>query len=199
MSWEPIADSLPIASIGAVASPPVIPTSFTWAPAKPICVMTSLTVPGIYRSTDAGKTWNFIGLKDSRQIGRIVIDPKNANTVYVASLGHAYGANAERGVFKSIDGGATWSRSLHTDDNTGAIDLAIDSKDGNVIYAALWQTRRPPWDVYPASNGPGSGLYKSTDGGAHWTKLDKGLPVENLGRIGVTVSPVDHNRVYLVV
>jgi len=199
MSWEPIADSLPIASIGAVAVAPSDP-NVIYVGTGEADMRDDITYgAGIFKSTDAGKTWNLIGLKDSRQIGRIVIDPKNANTVYVASLGHAYGANAERGVFKSTDGGATWSRSLHTDDNTGAIDLAIDPKDGNVIYAALWQTRRPPWDVYPASNGPGSGLYKSIDAGAHWSKLEKGLPVENLGRIGVTISPVEHNRVYLVV
>ncbi len=121
---------------------------------------------GMYKSTDAGKHWAFIGLADSRQIGRILVDPKDPNIVFVAALGHAYGSNAERGVFRSTDGGAHWSKVLFKDDNTGAIDLAFKPGDPNTIYAALWQTRRPPWSVYPPSNGPGSGLYVSHDGGS---------------------------------
>ena len=107
--------------------------------------------------------------------------------------------NAERGVYRSTDGGTTWKAVLHKNDDTGAIDLAFDPQDSHTIYASLWQTRRPPWNVYPASNGPGSGLYKSTDGGDHWTQLTSGLPVEGLGRIGIGVSRSEHNRVYAIV
>src|SRR5271155_1015702 len=199
MSWEPIADALPISSIGAVAVAPS-DTNVIYVGTGEADMRDDITYgAGIFKSTDAGKTWSFIGLKDSRQIGRIVIDPKDANTVYVAALGHAYGANAERGVFKGVDGGKSWVKSLHPNDDTGAIDLAMDPTDSSVLYAAMWQTRRPPWDVYPASNGPGSGLYKTTDGGAHWQHITNGLPIEGLGRMGVSVSPVNHNRVYLVV
>jgi photosystem II stability/assembly factor-like uncharacterized protein len=154
---------------------------------------------GMYKSVDAGKTWAHIGLENSRQIGKILVDPKDPSVVYVAALGHAYGPNAERGVFKSIDGGKTWQAVLHKNDDTGAIDLAFDPQDGQTIYASLWQTRRPPWNVYPASNGPGSGLYKSSDGGAHWTQLTNGLPSEGLGRIGIAVAPSERNRVYAIV
>jgi photosystem II stability/assembly factor-like uncharacterized protein len=119
--------------------------------------------------------------------------------VFVAALGHAYGANSERGVFRTTDGGKNWSRVLFKGGSTGAIDLAFDPQDSKVIYASLWQTRRPPWNVYPASNGPGSGLYKSTDAGDTWQQLKTGLPEEGLGRIGIAISPNNHNRVYLIV
>ena len=154
---------------------------------------------GMYKSTDGGATWKHIGLEDTRQIASILADPRDANLVYVAAMGHSYGPNAERGVFRSTDGGATWKKILFKDENTGAIDLAFDPQNPKTIYAALWQTRRPPWNVYPPSNGPGSGLYKSTDGGEGWTRLTNGLPTEGLGRIGVAVAPSDSNRVYAIV
>jgi len=155
---------------------------------------------GMYKSVDAGQTWTHIGLEDTRQIGRILVDPANPDTVFVAALGHAYGPNAQRGVFRSIDGGKAWSRVLHTNDDTGAIDLAFDPQDSRVIFAAMWQTRRPPWNIYPASNGPGSGLYKSSDGGATWQHLQgNGVPSDGLGRMGIAVAPSDRNRVYLIV
>ena len=199
MSWDPVFDKEPIASVGAVAVAPS-DANVIYVGSGEADMRDDITYGnGIYKSTDAGKTWTFSGLKDSRQIGRIIVDPKNPDVDYVASLGHAYGANPERGVFKTTDGGKNWSRVLFKDENTGAIDLAFDPQDSNTIYAALWQTRRPPWNVYPPSNGPGSGLYKSTDGGATWKQLTNGLPVENLGRIGVALSAADHNRVYLVV
>ena len=124
---------------------------------------------GMYRSTDGGKSWTHIGLTDTRQIGRILVDPHDPDLVFVAALGHAYGPNPERGVFRSTDGGRTWKAVLFKDDDTGAIDLAFDPDDSKTILAALWQTRRPPWNVYPPSNGPGSGLYRSDDGGDTWT------------------------------
>src|SRR5262249_55133944 len=142
---------------------------------------------GMYKSTDAGKTWTHIGLERTRQIGKVAVDPRDANVVFVAALGHVYGANPDRGVFRSRDGGATWEKVLFKSDDVGAIDLAIDASSPQTIYAALWNTRRPPWSVYPPSYGPGSGLYKSTDGGSTWRQLSNGLPTEGLGRIGIAI------------
>jgi len=154
----------------------------------------------MYKSTDAGKTWAHIGLSDTRQIGRILVDPRDANRVFVAALGHAYGPNQERGVFRSKDGGKNWQRVLFHDENTGAIDLAFEPGNPKTIYAALWRTRRPPWSIYPPSYGPGSGLYRSNDGGDHWQAVTgNGLPSEGLGRIGITFAPSNAKRIYLIV
>jgi photosystem II stability/assembly factor-like uncharacterized protein len=198
--WEPIFDAEPIASIGAIAVAPSNP-NIIYAGTGEADMRSDITYgSGVYRSTDAGRTWAFIGLKDTRQIGRILVDPHNPDVAFVAALGHSYGPNAERGVFRSKDGGATWERVLFRDENTGAIDLAFDPQNSQIIYAALWQTRRPPWNVYAPSNGPGSGLYTSTDGGATWQHLTgNGLPSEGLGRIGIAVAPSDPKRVYLIV
>ena len=135
---------------------------------------------GVYRSTDAGKTWTHVGLRDTMQIGRIRVHPRDPDLVYVAALGHTWGPNAERGVFRSKDGGKTWSKVLFVDDRTGAVDLAMDPANPRVLYAAFWQAQRTPWSL--ESGGPGSGLYKSTDGGDTWKKLDgKGLPKGAVG------------------
>jgi photosystem II stability/assembly factor-like uncharacterized protein len=198
-TWDPIFDSQPIASIGAMAVAPSDPNVIYVGTGEADMREDITYGNGMYKSTDAGKTWTHIGLDDSQQIGRVLVDPKNPDVVYVAALGHAFGANAERGVFRTTDGGKTWQRVLHKDDDTGAIDLAFDPQDSKTIYASLWQTRRPPWNVYPPSNGPGSGLYKSTDGGTTWTHLTNGLPTEGIGRIGIAVAASDHNRVYAVV
>ncbi len=198
--WKPVFDGEPYASIGAIAVAPSDPRVIYVGTGE--ADMRSDISPGngMYKSTDAGRTWQFCGLSDSQQIGSIVVDPHNPDIVFVAALGHAYGPNAQRGVFRSTDGGKTWQRVLYKNENTGAIDLSMDPQDPQVIYAALWQTRRPPWNVYPPSNGPGSGLYKSTDGGNTWAQLEgHGLPSEGLGRIGVSVSPADPQRVYLIV
>ena len=199
ITWNPIFDSQPISSIGAVTVAPSNPNIIYVGSGEADMRSQIGYGNGMYKSTDAGKTWSHIGLSDSRQIGTILVDPKDPNLVYVAVLGHAYGPNAERGVYRSTDGGQTWQAVLHKNDDTGAIDLAFDPQDSHTIYASLWQTRRPPWNMYPASNGPGSGLYKSNDGGTHWKQLTSGLPTEGLGRIGIAVAPSEHNRVYAIV
>ncbi|MEO7432831.1 MAG: hypothetical protein ABIR62_12590, partial [Dokdonella sp.] len=153
---------------------------------------------GAYKSVDAGRTWSKIGLEDTQQIGRILVDPHDANNVFVAALGHPYGPNAQRGVFHSRDGGTSWQRVLGEGDSVGAIDLAFEPGNSQVIYASLWQTRRTPWNIYPPANGPGSGLYKSSDGGAHWKKLGNGFP-EHVGRVGIDVARSDPKRVYAIV
>src|SRR5262245_59640506 len=129
---------------------------------------------GVYKSTDGGKTWRHIGLENTRQIGRVIVDPKNPNIVFIAALGHAYGPSADRGVFRSRDGGATWEKVLFRNDDVGAIDLAFDPTNSKIIYAALWAVRRPPWFIYAPANGPGGGLFKSADGGTTWTQLTNG-------------------------
>ena len=198
--WKPIFDHEPIASIGAVAVAPSNP-NVIYVGTGEADMRSDITYGnGMYKSADAGKTWTYQGLPDSRQIGRILVDPHNPDVVFVAVLGHVYGPNAQRGVFRSNDGGKTWQKVLYKDENTGAIDLAFDPQNSQTIYAALWQTRRPPWNVYPPANGPGSGLYKSTDGGTTWNQLaGHGLPSEGLGRIGIAVAPTGSNRIYLIV
>jgi photosystem II stability/assembly factor-like uncharacterized protein len=152
---------------------------------------------GIYRTTDGGENWERMGLPGSERIARIAIDPQRGDTVFVAATGHLWDAHPERGVFRTRDGGKTWSRVLYVDENTGCADLALDPSDPRIVYAAMWQFRRTGWSF--ASGGPGSGLYKSTDGGDTWNKLTRGLPARPLGRIGITVSPARPERLYAVV
>jgi photosystem II stability/assembly factor-like uncharacterized protein len=198
--WTPVFDGEPIASIGAIEVAPSDPNTIYVGSGEADIRSDISYGNGMYKSVDGGATWTHIGLEDSRQIGRILIHPHNPDLVFVAALGHAYGPNPERGVFRSTDGGKTWQKVLFKDEDTGAIDLAFDPKDPRTIYAALWQTRRPPWNIYPPSNGPGSGLYKSTDGGNTWEHLTgHRLPSEGLGRIGIAVAPTDPQRVYLIV
>ena len=197
-TWKPIFDSQPIASIGAIAVAPS-DANVIYTGSGEADMRSSISVGnGMYKSTDAGKTWKQIGLSDSRQIARILVDPRDANRVFVAALGHSYGPNPERGVFRSKDGGTHWQKVLFHDENTGAIDLAFEPGNPKTIYAALWQTRRPPWSIYPPSNGPGSGLYRSTDGGDHWHGV-AGLPTEGLGRMGIAFAPSNPKRIYLIV
>lgn len=152
---------------------------------------------GVYRSLDGGNSWQHVGLKDTRHIGRVRVHPTDPNTVYVAALGHAFGPNSERGVFRSRDGGASWQQVLYRDDKTGAIDLAMDPANPRILYAALWEASRSPWSL--TSGGPGSGLFKSLDGGDTWTELTgaPGLPDGVKGRMGIVVSPMDSDRLYL--
>src|SRR5579862_1819541 len=198
-TWTPIFDNQPAASIGWIAVAPSDPNVIYVGSGEADMRADIQQGDGMYKSVDAGKTWTHIGLADTRQIGKILIDPVDPNTVYVAALGHQYGPNTERGVFKTTDGGKTWIKVLYKSPDIGAIDLAMDPFDSDVIYAALWHTRRPPWSVYPPSKGPGSGLFKSTDAGATWTEVSgAGFPA-NAGRIGVAVSPADSKRVYAFV
>src|SRR5262245_36044419 len=198
-TWFPIFDAQPVASIGAVAVA-ASNTDIVYVGSGEADMRSQISFGnGMYKSTDAGKTWTHIGLDSTRQIGKILIDPRDPNVVYVAALGHVYGANPDRGVFKTRDGGRTWQKALFKSNDVGAIDLAFDPGNAQTIYASLWNTRRPPWSVYPPSYGPGSGLYKSTDGGANWQQLTTGLPSEAVGRIGIGVAPSNRNRVYAIV
>jgi len=198
ITWDPIFDDAPIASIGAIAVAPSNPDI--------IYVGTGESDPrsqisygdGMYRSTDAGKSWMHVGLDRSMHISHIIVDPANPNRLFVAALGNLYAPNPERGIYRSNDGGRSWQKVLYKNPDVGAIDVTFAPDNAQVIYAALWATRRPPWNVYPPANGPGSGVYKSTDGGANWTHLTNGLPTAGLGKIGLAVAPTNSNRVYAI-
>jgi photosystem II stability/assembly factor-like uncharacterized protein len=198
-TWNPIFDAEPIASIGAIAVAPS-KANVIYVGSGEADMRSSISYGnGMYKSTDAGKTWTHIGLEDSRQIARIVVDPDDSEKVFVAALGHAYGPNKERGVFRSKDGGKTWEQILFKDENTGAIDLAMEPGSPKNMYAALLETRRPPWSIYAPSKGPGTGLYRSKDGGEHWEQLTgHGLPSEELGRMGIAFAPSKPERIYLI-
>jgi photosystem II stability/assembly factor-like uncharacterized protein len=197
-TWAPIFDDVNVGSIGAIAiarsNPKVIYVGTGEADMRSDIAQGV----GMFRSSDGGKSWQAIGLADTQQIGRIIVDPRNPNIILVAALGHPYGPNAERGVFRSIDGGKHWTKTLYKDADTGAIDLAFESGNPSVVYAALWQTRRPPWNVYPPSNGPGSGLYKSADGGRTWHQVaGHGFPA-SVARMGIATSSAKPHRVYVL-
>src|ERR1700691_2435718 len=152
---------------------------------------------GVYKSLDAGKTWKNIGLHDSRAIGKVIINPNNPDIVFVAALGHPYGPNPERGIFRTTDGGKNWEKVLYKDENTGGIDVAFDPRNPNILFAALWQARRTSWSM--SSGGPGSGLYRSNDGGTTWKRLEEhGLPKGPYGKIGVAVA-ANSDRVYALI
>jgi photosystem II stability/assembly factor-like uncharacterized protein len=199
-TWNPISDSQNVASVGAIAIAPSNP-DVIYVGSGEADMRSDITYGnGVYKSTDAGATWQHMGLDATRQISRIIVDPKNPDVAYVAALGHAYGPNDERGIYRTSDGGATWQRVLFKDSNTGAIDLAFDPQNSQTIFAALWQTRRPPWNIYPPSNGPGSGLYVTHDGGANWSRIQgSGFPAVGLGKMGIAVAPSDPKRIYAIV
>jgi len=197
-TWRPIFDRQPIGSIGALAVAPSDPNVIYVGTGEADMRSDIAAGIGMYVSRDAGKTWTHAGLADSAQIGKIAVDPHDANVAYVAALGHQYGPNAQRGVFKTTDGGRTWNKVLFLNDDTGAIDVAMDPSDPQTVFASLWQTRRPPWNVYPSSSGPGSGIYVTHDGGAHWTHLTNGLP-KRVERTGLSISANDPHRIYAIV
>ena len=189
----------PAGSIGALALAPSAPDTIYVGTGEADMRSDIAHGDGVYKSTDAGAHWTHIGLANSRQIGRILVDPRNPDVVFVAALGHAYGPSAQRGVFRSTDGGKHWDKVLFRNAGTGAIDLAFKPGAPDTIYAALWQTRRPPWSVYPPSDGPGSGLYVSHDGGNHWSQIKgDGFPAHP-GRIGIALAKSQPNRVYALV
>ena len=200
LSWKPVFDKTKNASpaIGALAVSESDP-NVIYVGTGEACIRGNIVGGnGVYKSIDAGKTWNFIGLADTHAIGRIIVDPKNPNVAFVAALGHPFGESQERGIFRTRDGGKTWDKVLYKDTKTGGIDITFDPTNANILYAALWQTKRTPWSM--DSGGPGSGLYKSIDGGTTWKEIKgHGLPDGIIGRIGVTVSGANPNRVWAVV
>ena len=198
-TWQPIFDHEPVGSIGAIAIAPSRPTTMYVGTGEADMRSDIAQGDGVYRSTDGGVHWTHVGLTDTRQIARIIVDPHNPDRVFVAALGHPYGPNAERGVFRSDDGGRHWRKVLYLNPDTGAVDVAFQPGNPDTIYAAMWQTRRPPWSVYPPSNGPDSGLYVSHDGGNHWTHIvGNGFPAHP-GRIGLAVAPTRPDRLYALV
>ncbi|MGH9736380.1 MAG: WD40/YVTN/BNR-like repeat-containing protein, partial [Candidatus Acidiferrales bacterium] len=198
VNWSPIFDKESNPSIGAIAIAPSDPNVIYVGTGEP-CFRGDITYGnGVYKSVDAGKTWTHIGLEDSRHIGRILIDPTNPDIVYVAAIGHAFGPNEERGVFRSSDGGKTWQKVLFKDDKTGAVDIEFAGGNPHIIYAAMYQVLRQPWNII--SGGPGSGLYKSTDSGSTWHQIKgHGFPDVLLGKIGIATSAADPQRVYALV
>src|SRR5689334_20190689 len=196
-TWTPVFDSEGSYSIGAVAVDPKNPST-VWVGTGENNSQRSVSYGnGIYRSDDGGRSWKNLGLKTSEHIGRIAIDPKDSNVVYVAAQGPLWGPGGERGLFKTADGGKTWKNILNISENTGVTDVAIDPNDSNTIYCASYQRRRHMWTLI--NGGPESALYKSTDAGATWSKLRAGLPTVDLGRIGIAISPVDSNVIYATI
>ena len=197
LSWRPLGDGqLSAGSIGAVAVADADPNVVYVGTGEQTLRGNVSPGDGMFRSTDGGKTWTRAGLRDAGQIARIVVHPGNADVVYAAAFGHAFGPNPMRGVYRSADGGKTWNKVLSRNDSTGAIDLVMDPTNPRILYAALWQAQRSPWDF--SSGGKGSGLFKSTDGGDTWSELtrNKGMPAGVIGRIGIAVAPSSPDRVY---
>lgn len=196
--WTNVSDgffgSASVSSLAVAASD----SNVIYAATGETCLRNNISAgDGVYRSDDAGLTWRHAGLRDAGQIGRVRVHPKDPDLVYAAVLGHAFGPNPERGVFRSRDGGRNWQRVLFVSDNAGAVDVAMDQTNPRVLYAAFWEVARKPWTL--SSGGPGSGLYKTTDGGESWTHLTKGLPEGVVGKIGVAVSPAEPQRVWALV
>ncbi len=199
-TWVPVTDGLiHSSSVGAVAVAETNP-DLVWIGMGESCIRGNIQPgDGVYKSTDAGKTWTHMGFKDSDAISKIRIHPTNPEVVFVAGFGKYGTPSDERGVFKTVDGGKTWRKVLFRDSKTGAVDIAIDRNNPNVMFAALWEAFRVEYSM--SSGGPGSGLFKSTDGGEHWTEITRnpGLPAGIDGKIGVAVSGADSNRVYAIV
>ncbi len=200
-TWKPIFDSENTSSVGDVAVAPSNPNVVYVGSGEGIQRPDLSIGNGLYKSTDAGATWKNMGLFDAQQIGGISIDPYNENRIFVAALGHPYGPNKERGVYRSIDGGKTLQQVLYIDENTGAVQVGIDPNNTNIVFATIWSARQGPWEN-GAWNGEASGLYKSMDGGNTWKKMTKGLPTtkqDGLGRIGFTIAPSNSKRMYATV
>jgi photosystem II stability/assembly factor-like uncharacterized protein len=199
MTWAPTTDKYFGGSIGAIAIAESNPDIVYVGTGEEDIRGNVTHGDGVWKSTDAGKTWAYVGLGDTRQIGRIRVHPKNPDVVFVAALGHTFGPNTERGIFKSENGGKSWRRVLYQSDSAGAVDLSMDATDPNTLYASFWHAYRQPWKL--VSGGSGSGIFKSTDGGENWTNISRnpGLPSGVLGKIGITVSPANPKRVWALV
>ncbi len=199
-TWVPIFDDQPTGSVGAIAIAPsnadIIYVGSGEGNQRPDLA----TGDGIYRSSDGGKTWTHHGLRDAQQIPQIIVDPRNPDRIFVAALGHPYGANPERGIFRSTDGGRSFEKVLYKDENTGAADVAFDPKNPDVVYATLWESRQAPWEN-GVFTGPGSGLYKSIDGGTTWRPIGNGLPAgtDGLGRLGLGMCDAQPSRIYAII
>src|SRR5271156_5524849 len=202
-TWNPIFDDQPTGSIGALAVAPSNPNTIYVGSGEGLRRPDLSVGDGIYKSTDAGRTWQHLGqrdgaLRDAQQIASIIVDPKDPNRLFVAAQGHPYGPNPERGIFRSLDGGQTFQKVLYKDENVGGMDLVFDPRNSQIIFASMYASRRPPWTTGLGLSGLGSGLYKSTDGGNKWRQLTKGLPgeAEGISRIGPAISPIDPDRMY---
>jgi photosystem II stability/assembly factor-like uncharacterized protein len=199
MVWTPIFDGQPVGSIGAIAVAPSDPKRIYVGTGESDIRSDLSSGNGVYRSSDGGTTWTHVGLDETRQISRIVVDPQNPDVVYVGALGHAFEPNEQRGVFKSVDGGLHWDKVLDEGAHLGISDLAICSGNSRILYAGTWNSHRPPWSTYAPIDGPGGGLFRSQDAGKTWSRIkDSGLPEGDWGRIGVDVAP-DGNRVYALI
>jgi len=196
-TWKPVFDHEKSSSIGSLAVAPSDP-NVIYAGTGEGCIRGNATTgDGVYKSVDGGKSWKNVGLRDSRAIGKVIIDPRDPDTVFVAALGHPYGPNQERGIFRTTDGGKAWSKVLFVDENTGGIDVAFDPHNSHILFAAMWQVRRQPWTL--TSGGPGSGLYRSGDGGTTWKRLaGEGLPEGPYGKIGVAVA-ANSDRIWALI
>src|SRR6266508_4490100 len=197
-TWTPIFDDQPTGSIGAIAVAPSDPNVIYVGSCEGLARPDLSVGDGVYKSTDAGKTWTHLGLRDGQQIPMIVVDPRDANRLFVAVLGHPYGPNAERGIYRSTDGGRTFEKVLSKDENTGGSDLEFDPKNPDIVYACLWEQRQGPWEN-GAWFGTNGGIYKSTDRGTTWKPLTRGLPAEGVVQADIAVAASDPNRIYATV
>ncbi len=196
-TFEPVFDTQASLSIGAIDVAPSNENIVWVGTGEAYSARSSYSGDGVYKSTDAGKTWTHMGLRDTHHISRILIHPKNPDVVWVAAMGHLFSRNDERGLFKTTDGGKTWAKVLYVDDTTGIIDLVVNRKNPNVLYAATYELKRNPWDL--DIGGPGSGIWKTTDGGTKWTRLSGGLPSGRIGRIGVDIYQANPEILYAIV
>jgi photosystem II stability/assembly factor-like uncharacterized protein len=197
ITWDPISDSVNVAAVGAVALAPSNAQIVWMGTGANDLARSSYSGSGLYKSVDAGTTWQFMGLPDSHHIARIVVHPKNPDVVYVAAIGHLFSKNEERGVFRTMDGGKTWQKVLYVSDGVGAIDLVIDRRTPAILYAAMYEWDRNPWRLVLGGNG--SDIYRSSDAGAKWQRLEGGLPDGTIGRIGLDIYQKNPNILYAVV
>jgi len=199
-TWRPIFDEAPTGSVGDIAVSPSHPEVIYVGTGEGLHRPDLSVGDGIFKSIDGGATWEHVGLGDVQQVGRIIVHPTDPSIVFVAGLGHPYGPNGERGVFRTLDGGRTWEQTLYVDENTGAIQVELDPTRPEIVFAVLWEHREGPWENGEFF-GPNSGLYKSTDGGSAWQRLDAGLPTadQGLGRIGIAIAPSNPRRMYATV